>query len=211
MAGAAAVMVSLAGGVRAQDADEILSAARYVATLQQQDLEGHIRKDGRKAPVGLFLRGKNIQFQYYDAGKKAWDIFHMRLNENRYDLFEMRDGKTFRFDEAKLGQAIMGSDLSYEDLAFRFLYGPNGKARYGGENAANYGNPAFDALFRKMESMGNGDERLAIIDEMLEVFYEDGPWLHLYFQPDFYGISNRIEWEPRRDEHVELFEARLRQ
>ena len=53
-------------------------------------------------------------------------------------------------------------------------------------------------------------EQRAIIDEMLEIFYEDGPWLHLYFQPDFYGVSDRIEWTPRRDEHIELWDARLR-
>ena len=26
----------------------------------------------------------------------------------------------------------------------------------------------------------------------------------LYFQPDFYGVSNRIDWTPRRDEEIEL-------
>ena len=45
---------------------------------------------------------------------------------------------------------------------------------------------------------------------MLQVFYDDGPWLHLYFQPDFYGVSNRIEWTARRDERVYVFDARLR-
>ena len=54
------------------------------------------------------------------------------------------------------------------------------------------------------------EEQRVIIDEMLQVFYDDGPWLHMYFQPDFYGVSNRIVWEPRRDEYVELFEAALR-
>lgn len=54
------------------------------------------------------------------------------------------------------------------------------------------------------------DEQRVIIDEMLEVFYDDGPWLHLYFQPDFYGVSDRIDWTARRDEHVEIFEASLR-
>ena len=54
------------------------------------------------------------------------------------------------------------------------------------------------------------EEERVIIDEMLQVFYDDGPWLHLYFQPDFYGVSNRIEWQARRDEYVEVFDAGLR-
>lgn len=52
------------------------------------------------------------------------------------------------------------------------------------------------------------DERI-VINEMLEVFYEYGPWLHMYYQPDFYGVSDRIEWQARRDEHVNLWDARL--
>ena len=43
---------------------------------------------------------------------------------------------------------------------------------------------------------------------MLQVFYDDGPWLHLYFQPDFYGVSSRIDWKARPDERVYGFEAR---
>ena len=49
-----------------------------------------------------------------------------------------------------------------------------------------------------------------VLDEMLQVFYDDGPWLHMYFQPDFYGVSNRVEWSARRDERVHVFEAALR-
>jgi peptide/nickel transport system substrate-binding protein len=44
---------------------------------------------------------------------------------------------------------------------------------------------------------------------MLEVMYNDPPWLFLYFQPDFYGVSNRIDWEPRRDEKIVVYNATL--
>lgn len=49
-----------------------------------------------------------------------------------------------------------------------------------------------------------------IINRMLKLFYDEGPWLQLYFQPDFYGVSNRIDWTPRRDEEIELFAAKLK-
>ena len=35
------------------------------------------------------------------------------------------------------------------------------------------------------------EEQQKIMNRMLKVFYDDGPWLLLYFQPDFYGVSNR--------------------
>ena len=45
--------------------------------------------------------------------------------------------------------------------------------------------------------------------EMLRVFYEDGPWLHLYSQPDFYAMSSRLNFTPRQDERVYLWTATL--
>jgi peptide/nickel transport system substrate-binding protein len=46
----------------------------------------------------------------------------------------------------------------------------------------------------------------AIIDRMMHVFHDRGPWLLLFFQPDSYGVSNRIHWQPRPDEAITLSE-----
>ena len=54
------------------------------------------------------------------------------------------------------------------------------------------------------------EEARPIINRMLKLFYDEGPWLQLYFQPDFYGVSNRLDWTPRRDEEIELFAAKLK-
>ena len=48
-----------------------------------------------------------------------------------------------------------------------------------------------------------------IVDEMLDVFYNDPPWLMLYFQPNYYGVSNRITWQPRRDARISVLDAAL--
>jgi oligopeptide transport system substrate-binding protein len=57
------------------------------------------------------------------------------------------------------------------------LYGPNAKVDNNGENAANYRNPEFDALFVRMKNMTNGPERQALIDRMLEILRRDAPWV----------------------------------
>ena len=74
---------------------------------------------------------------------------------------------------------LWGWNADYPDPEnFLFLlYGPNGKAKHGGENAANYENPEFDALFARMKNMEDGPERLAIIDRMVDIARRDGPWL----------------------------------
>ncbi len=77
------------------------------------------------------------------------------------------------------GQMFMwGWNADYPDPEnFLFLlYGPNSKAEHGGENAANYQNPEFDALFEQMKNMYNGPERQAIIDQMIEILRRDAPW-----------------------------------
>lgn len=57
------------------------------------------------------------------------------------------------------------------------LYGPNAKAGKGGENASNYANPAYDALFEKMRDLPDGDEKAQVIAEMIKVLQEDAPWM----------------------------------
>jgi len=57
------------------------------------------------------------------------------------------------------------------------LYGPNGKVKQGGENAANYDDSEFNRLFERMKNMYNGPPRQAIIDRMLKKVQRDAPWL----------------------------------
>ncbi len=104
-------------------AENILKRTRYAATLQQQDLHGHMNKDGRKTPVTLFMRGENIQFAY--GSGKASKRFHMRLELDEVDLFDIVGGKTKKFNSRQIAENINGTDLSFEDLSMRFLYWKN--------------------------------------------------------------------------------------
>lgn len=71
------------------------------------------------------------------------------------------------------------------------LYGPNGKVKSGGENAANYQNQEFDALFAAMKNLPNGPERQAVINKMLAIAQRDAPWAWGYF-PTSFGLTQ--EW-----------------
>jgi peptide/nickel transport system substrate-binding protein len=78
-----------------------------------------------------------------------------------------------------------------------------------GPNYTNWADPRWFDRWADIASATTPEEEREVINEMLQVFYDDGPWLHMYFQPDFYGVSRRIEWQARRDEHVNLWNARL--
>ena len=80
-----------------------------------------------------------------------------------------------------------------------------------GTNYTHWDDDRWFSRWADISAAQSPEEERQIIDEMLQVFYEDGPWLHLYFQPDFYGVSNRIDWQPRPDEKVYLFNASLAQ
>jgi len=61
------------------------------------------------------------------------------------------------------------------------LYGKQVKADKGGENASNYSNPQYDALFEKMRDLPDGPEKAAIIDQMIKVVQHDAPWMFGFF------------------------------
>ena len=138
---------------RGQDPDPkaILEGARMSATLThlEDGLRGNLRQGGRKTPVMLFLKGKDIQFQFSE-NKGPWRIFHMRIGDENFNLFEIIDGKTRRFPPEKLVAPIAGSDLTYEDLALRFFYWPNPKLE-GREDVG--GQPCYKIRIDKPKSV----------------------------------------------------------
>lgn len=69
------------------------------------------------------------------------------------------------------------------------LHGAQSKVKSQGENAANYANPEYDALFEQMKNMENGPERQAIIDRMTEILRRDAPWLW-GLHPKEYGLAH---------------------
>lgn len=74
------------------------------------------------------------------------------------------------------------------------LYGPNGKVKHGGENAANYANPEFDALFKQMKNMPNGAARQTVINRMIELVRRESPWVW-GFHPKNFTLSH--DWSRR--------------
>ena len=125
---ALSLLASVAASAQQPDAKAILEGARMSATLTQLDegLSGNLRQGSKKIPVTLFLKGKDIQFQFSE-NNGPWRVFHMRIGDANFNLFEIVEGKTSNFPPDKLVAPIAGTDLTYEDLALRFFYWPNPK------------------------------------------------------------------------------------
>lgn len=123
---AISLLATLAAPAQQPDPKAILEGARLSATLTKLDdgLKGNIVKGSSKSDLTLFLKGKDIQFQFSE-NKGPIRIFHMRIGDENFNLFEIINGKTVDFPDKKLVDPIAGSDLTYEDLALRFFYWPN--------------------------------------------------------------------------------------
>ncbi|ODS24725.1 peptide ABC transporter substrate-binding protein [Candidatus Endobugula sertula] len=100
-----------------------------------------------------------------------------------------------RFQEKLLTGAAQlfnfGWNADYPDPEnFLFLfYGPQGKIKYSGENAANYDNPEYNHLFDQMKSMSNSPARQKIIDQMVEILRHDAPWV-FGFHPKTFSLQH---------------------
>jgi peptide/nickel transport system substrate-binding protein len=78
-------------------------------------------------------------------------------------------------------------------------------------NNGNWYNEDWQTRWDSLSSLRDPAQERVVVDEMLQIFHDDAPWIFLYFQPDFYGVSNRINFEPRRDEEIEAWRASLKE
>jgi oligopeptide transport system substrate-binding protein len=93
-------------------------------------------------------------------------------------------------DKIRKGNAQMffwGWNADYPDPEnFLFLlYGPQGKVKSQGENAANYANPEYDRLFEQMKAIPSGPKRQAIIDRMMAILQHDAPWIWGFYEKTY--------------------------
>jgi ABC-type transport system substrate-binding protein len=61
------------------------------------------------------------------------------------------------------------------------LYGPNSKAKFEGDNTANYENPEFDSRYKKLALLEDGPVKQKLLDDMVDILRKDSPWAWGYF------------------------------
>lgn len=142
---------------------------------------------GRDAKTGRPLV-LNFDWQGTSAGSKSFLDWTARQFAKLGIQLEIRATDYNRFqDKMARGAAQIyywGWLADYPDAEnfLTLLYGPNSKAVNGaGENASNYQNARFDALFESLRNLENGPEKARVIDEMIQIVQQDAPWSFGYF------------------------------
>ena len=156
--------------------------------------------DGRNAKTGEPLL-INLDTTTSGADSKArLDWYVKQFNKLGVQLvIRATDWNRFQ-DKVRQGSVqlyFLGWNADYPDPEnFLFLlHGPQSKVKNNGENASNYANAEYDALFDRMKHMPNTAERQKIIDRMVAILRHDAPWVWSFFPKD-YGLHH--EWVHNR-------------
>lgn len=144
--------------------------------------------DGRNARTGEPLV---LYFDYQNTaqGASSYLEWYQRQFRKLGIQLEIRATDYNRFQEKMMKGAAQiffwGWNADYPDAEnFLFLfYGPGGKVKHEGENAANYSNPEYDRLFREMRLLPDGPRKAELIDRMIAILQQDAPVLFGYFPP----------------------------
>jgi Outer membrane lipoprotein-sorting protein len=105
-------------GQPAPSAQEILASVRMIEARQQIDLQGQLRENDLVIPFRLIQNGPLIRYSFTNPD----EVLQLRLGQNSSRLDLVSDTGTEKFAGGKLNQKIRGTSLTYEDLAFKFLY-----------------------------------------------------------------------------------------
>lgn len=107
-------------------AEEIQALVRYSHSLESIDLNGLLRSsaNGARIPFGLSIRGNIIQFGFAEPPETLTLI----QKDGGCELTRTTeaDGND-RLPDSRLSEPVRGTDVTYEDLAMRFLYWPDAR------------------------------------------------------------------------------------
>jgi hypothetical protein len=104
-------------------AKDILASVRMIESKQQLDLQGQLRQNDVVVPFRLVQNGPLVRYSFTNPD----EVLQLRLGENSSRLDLVSDTGTEKFAGSKLNQKIRDTSVTYEDLAFKFLYWPTAR------------------------------------------------------------------------------------
>jgi peptide/nickel transport system substrate-binding protein len=75
---------------------------------------------------------------------------------------------------------------------------------------SSYGNnKAIDEKIAKAVTLVDAKARAAAYADLQKSVHDEAPWVFLWQQHDLYGVGNQVEWQPRADEKVWMYDAKI--
>lgn len=73
-------------------------------------------------------------------------------------------------------------------------------------NPIDWQNNVFENLIDQATTTFNDSSRARLLNEAQSIAYEEAPWIWLWRKYDFYGVSENLDWKPRRDGLIYLYQ-----
>jgi hypothetical protein len=104
----------------APTAQEILESVRMRQAEQEIDLEGQLRQNDVVVPFHLIQSGPTVRYIFTNPE----EALQLQLGEEDSRLDEVTREGTEKVKPAQFDKKVRGTDVTYEDLALKFLYWP---------------------------------------------------------------------------------------
>lgn len=104
-------------------AQEILASVRMQQARQEVDLQGQLRENQVIVPFRLTHTGAVIRYSFANPD----EALQLRLGESDSHLEEITREGVDKISGPEFDQKVRGTAITYEDLALKFLYWPNGR------------------------------------------------------------------------------------
>jgi len=147
----------------------------------------YIRDKEIAEAVGSYLQSIGVQVK---VNPLAWPVYSKKMFDdvNPADMYLLGLGSSFD------GQ----DEMRYLQKDF-------------GYNPTFWNNAEFEKLYNSLNLTVDPKQRTRILYKLQEIAHDDPPIIYLYKQIDYYGVSKRVNWEPRRDELIILGDASVKQ
>jgi peptide/nickel transport system substrate-binding protein len=75
---------------------------------------------------------------------------------------------------------------------------------------SSYGNnKVIDEKIAKAVTLVDAKARAAAYADLQKILHDEAPWVFLWQQHDLYGVGSHIDWTPRADEKVWMYDAKI--
>ena len=75
---------------------------------------------------------------------------------------------------------------------------------------SSYGNnPVLNEKIARAQTLLDPKARAAAYAELQKAVHDEAPWVFLWQQHDLYGVAQHVEWTPRADEKVWMYDAKI--
>ena len=102
-------------------ARDILESVRMRQVQQQVDLRGQLRQNATTVPLQLVQTGSVVRYIFSNPA----ETLQLQLDENDSRLDEITSEGAEKVRPAQFDRKVRDTNVTYEDLALKFLYWPN--------------------------------------------------------------------------------------